>query len=121
MREIAFRVWDKVAKKMFYVSDTLVIHLDGRIEISDNDTYKQADFVLMQYTGVKDNTGTKIFEGDIINFHSGEFWQGYYEFSGTKIIDMTKYDVLEMLCEMESIEVVGNIYNNAQFCDRVEA
>ncbi|MFA5377417.1 MAG: YopX family protein [Dehalococcoidia bacterium] len=71
MREIKFRVWDKITKKYFYSGtldngDVLVIHLDGEIEISSDDTYKPEDFVIEQFTGLRDKTGRCGYHEDII-------------------------------------------------------
>lgn len=51
-RPIKFRAWDKVMNEMFYDSelsngDLLVIHMDGRLELSDDDTYKISDVEIM--------------------------------------------------------------------------
>ena len=69
--EIKFRAWDKVMEEMFYNSelangDLLIVHIDGRLELSDDDTYKTSDFELMQYIGRHDIHGKEVYEGDTV-------------------------------------------------------
>lgn len=65
MREIKFRCWDKEYKKMYFdvqgMYDSEPTWYGGFGEIIENDR-----FVVMQYTGLKDNSGILVFEGDIL-------------------------------------------------------
>lgn len=66
MREIEFRKFDKVLKTMQgctnCLTDMFTVRSDGQISGNSN-------CILMQYTGLKDKNGVKIFEGDIIELH----------------------------------------------------
>jgi uncharacterized phage protein (TIGR01671 family) len=55
MREIKFRAWDLISKKMVQV-----IHF-----YNHNDVYP--DYIFMQYTGLKDANGKEVYEGDVVN------------------------------------------------------
>ena len=62
MREIKFRAWDNKQNKMR--NDGFSIYYDGSIQFADS--IESKDFILMQYTGLKDKNGKEIYEGDIL-------------------------------------------------------
>ena len=129
MREIKFRAWDKVCREMFYNSelangDMMVICLDGEIQLSDDDTYKPDDFILMQYTGRKDINDKEIFEGDIVSFDDCTSTEsGYCERGCIGVVEWcnetASFEVSNRL-SAESYEVldecviIGNIYENPE-------
>ncbi|HBB5379566.1 TPA: hypothetical protein KBR49_003002 [Listeria monocytogenes] len=92
MREIGFRAFVKSKKKMLPVTDlcfneTEAVGVSGcgnaKCTLCD-DWYNFDDVLLMQYTGLKDKNGKKIFEGDmgwdehnecygVVKFEEGKF------------------------------------------------
>jgi len=121
MREIKFRAWDKKNKKM-----VVVWQIDwndkGEIEYvnRNNDT---SNFILMQYTGLKDKNGREIYEGDIVRgagikpkIYTVE-WLDIY--GGFAFLDDEK---AIPACEVPVLfcEVIGNIYENPELINENE-
>ena len=62
MREIKFRAWNHRRKKMESVCDLYWFEENWVRENGDN------DYILMQYTGLKDANGVEIYEGDVLKY-----------------------------------------------------
>ena len=124
MREIKFRVWDKGLKQMIYLSEPEVVNDDfSAIVFKLRDYFasafssdKMEDLELMQYTGLKDKNGREIYEGDIVTMID--------EFRRIPVLGVVRWD--EKNCAFvlsesysshllnETIEVLGNIYENPE-------
>ena len=67
MREIKFRVWDKLGKKYIYPCRDyhFVINLNGKFQNFQNGSGGD-EYEIQQFTGLKDVNGIDIYEGDII-------------------------------------------------------
>lgn len=136
-REIEFRAWNAKKKEMF-VGIYLGSGFDEDYHISTG--WYLEDMEMMQYTGLKDKNGIKIFEGDICNIKPrGKQWDiGYVKYSvkyGQYVL-MVKYSYYGeekkehvIFCHNGSstqsrpynmhsfgngIEVIGNIYQNPE-------
>ena len=118
MREIKFRAWDKVCREMFYNSelangDMMVICLDGEIQLSDDDTYKPDDFILMQYTGLKDKNGKEIYERDITKDPDGNAFEVIWNKGAASFELQNKTShFLFVQRYIDMFEVIGNTYEN---------
>lgn len=125
-RKIKFRAWDKEDCVMRYPKNEnldeyypyIVITPNGQTAISDFPEYRKFDCELMQYTGLKDKNGKKIYEGDIIKaydhnekiYYIQEIIYDKYGFfakdeDGLWLIESYEYTI---------DEIIGNIYENPE-------
>jgi len=140
MREIKFRAWDEIGKRMVYDfnqrmltlkqdKDTLCFYTDS-IDALSYEMSVRYKLPLMQYTGLKDKNGKEIYESDIVLGElSKEFYKGTVEFHwGCFKINFPhqnnkNYSTLlsiDNLCfdgKAKQIEVIGNIYENPKLME----
>ena len=135
MREIKFRCWDKKSKKMRQVTE-IVFNTGFYMESNDNSVkliwvkgqdiienreiqiQREKDFILMQYTGLKDKNGKEIYEGDIVKAKffekhiTGEieFALGAFFVTGSAVSD-------NQMFIFNDFEVIGNIYDNPELLE----
>ena len=148
MRETKYRAWDIENKRMLYnvgfsFNDCgMMIELERPMMSGKGVffTFPIEDFILMQFTGLKDKAGKEIYEGDIVKNHwyayscnfIGTFWvvkygmhrvegNDYYSNSGEGFyydatgIDNETYNIANLPCdEDKGIEIIGNIHENQE-------
>ncbi|MCF0163626.1 MAG: hypothetical protein HUJ88_13805 [Fusobacterium necrophorum] len=106
MREFKFKVWDKKFKmwlKRF------------NVDLSDTDTYILSAVELCQYTGLKDENGVEIYEGDIVR----TFGKLFVVFYSQEHVGYLLKDIDGCLETIRSyrVEVLGNIYENPELLE----
>ena len=130
MREIKFRAWDKKKKEMTGIFDLGSAQgFNGDYTFSnacigpiDVDAYIKGRYIIMQYTGLKDDDGKEIYEGDIIRC---EFWacdcvvewgDGGFILREGETTNVLGYE-LEISTDGFYYNVIGNIYENPKLLE----
>lgn len=135
MREIEFRFWHLSENKMIdwvWITQNAWNSYRGETPISllfDFLTVKKSEVIILQFTGLKDKNGKKIYEGDFIkgiciltdsngydNYVKIEglvnYSNEYSAFSFTNNIKTPLENYCNFMYQLSEIEVVGNIYEN---------
>lgn len=115
MRDIKFRAWDKVEKKMIYPPQ-----LDCEEPLLSYWINSEGSgFVVEQFTGLHDKNGKEIYEGDIVQFIHYTFGKvkGYIEFIAGAF-QFYAYENSISSGILNSIactcEIIGNIHENKE-------
>ena len=117
MREIKFRAWDKVKKEWWDDTDSAFeIYLDGKFLGLDSDRDWNEDYILSQYTGLKDKYGKAIYEGDVVKCYVSEKSDDYLLLEAKNGYVIRTISIPEVYQESlpENCEVIGNVYENLE-------
>lgn len=119
MREYLFR--GKTIANGKWSEGNLLVTKQGCCITPDTTVYVAVDpETVGQYTGLTDKNGTKIFEGDIIDFLYRSGYDDYgivqYDADETEFgfVYNSIYEGLGRHYQSKDIEVIGNIYDNPE-------
>ncbi len=134
MRELKFRAWYKKEKSMYsWIKDKILgfifLNKEDMILNIDLKDFKNKDYELTQFTGLKDKNGKEIYEGDILDYTKKGFNKqlAIVEFDKTKAIFgvTTKHifpdesgkwrGIFQIITEnLDNCEVIGNKFENPE-------
>jgi len=118
-REIKFRVWDIILKKWANPADFIGVNSRGEVICGNEKSNRLTGSVLQQFTGLKDQNGKDIYEGDILNLNLRFPENGVVSFNNGGFIYTGKnmkgtYLGIVISGFGEKLEVVGNIFENPE-------
>jgi uncharacterized phage protein (TIGR01671 family) len=141
MREIRFRAWDKINKKMYNTKlfETWWYTFADKDETGherasipkDSEQEQRSRLEVMQFTGLKDKNNKEIYEGDIVRFFVTEKDEKKNKFSigfiiwnnnGSNFV-ITFYNQegeIEHYYFPKDCEITGNIYETEELLDEVD-
>ena len=126
-RQLKLRAWNNEVCKMYGVSE--IDFIGEELTLVDDYDYEECWHMsylkLMQFTGLSDNYGQEIFEGDVISvandFGWRDDWKNYIvKFKhGMFMVDYNNPDGYLPLSELtesifKRVKLVGNIYENEE-------
>lgn len=115
---LIFRAWNKESNRMvdlhsitpLALNDTMITVMDSRGSSGVFIPF-DTEIIVMQYSGLNDINGVRIYEGDICKFEGAYVYPVMFDEGTFYTYSHSDFDPLH---RFKSIEVVGNIYENAE-------
>ena len=116
-----YRVWDREEKKMIYDAENTYDNYPVNIS-SFGVILDLPDFYgVMQYTGLKDKDGKKIYEGDILSWGNNVIAKVYYAddlaMFRCSVKDTEEFDLFAF---NQEASIIGNIYENKELLNKAQ-
>ena len=116
-----FRAWDEDSQKM-NGNVEIYINKDKTIEVRPKDDKT----IVMQSTGLVDENGKEVFEGDVLLTYDDELAKVYWDdvLAGWFVDFIYETAELSEVADLQSSRsicaIVGNVYENPEFLEEVE-
>lgn len=127
-RELKFRIWSNAYQEMLYpkgptknkeYEEKIYLQLDGVLMGDFKHTGVvncSEDYVIQQFTGLKDYESNDIYEGDIVRYElDGTVYTQTVGWgnNGWEMIDTRLYST-PLITNLPNFEVIGNIFENSE-------
>ena len=125
MKELKFRVWDKERECYLDKTELAGITPDGKyiLYIEEEEISRlevEENYIVEQYTGLKDKNGKEIYEGDIVSVRNkdrkNEYDIGVVEFGKAAF----RCPFLLGKYHSGQVEVIGNVHENDDLLEEKE-
>lgn len=121
MRELKFRAFNQRTREMEYIEDLYWFEENYVNKNGDN------DFIIIQFTGLKDSNGQDIYEGDVLHYiHNTGGIDVVKNINGCFCLcEIDKENTESPFCQLDTMEansikwlpdyvVIGDIYENPE-------
>jgi uncharacterized phage protein (TIGR01671 family) len=128
-RQLKFRAWDKLEKRFIYpdkgYQGHYVLSLDGKFHNLQNGSGGD-EYVVQQFTGLKDVEGKEIYEGDILQrrcTRSDYIFKYTCEWSDEESAFMRRNNwdgVMDTFLPdlIKNLKIIGNVFENSEFLNK---
>jgi uncharacterized phage protein (TIGR01671 family) len=155
MRPIKFRIWDKLANQLVYLDKILLVNYTfngspngfelsfdgfGKRGCANKWLRKPEDYIIQQFTGLKDKNGIEVYEGDIIKYIRFKWKLPNHPKNNKNLINIFEiyYDNKEYMFKRKGkicsgnlrfedsrakkceIKIIGNIFENKELLEKYE-
>lgn len=115
MKELKFRVWDKVVRKMFKpqaISFDINSSVPFAVSVPGRSWEPIVKFELLQWTGFSDKSGIDAYEADLVQISSDIYRIVWNETLATFELEELRSSLRCNISAITSGSVIGNVFQN---------